>query len=145
MASHLSERIAFCATIHPDALDVGIHVSNAVSLQQFGNALFVVCVGSLGGGGTVDFVLQEAESETGTFVNMATKCMTQLNQTSGDHFKQAIIEVRADELSPGKSFVRGVVTVGTSNCNVSMVCFGGDPRFAPAGDQMLPSLVEIVR
>ena len=145
MSSYLSERLALCGTIDPDSYGAGSYPSDAVSMQRFERAVFILAVGTLGAGGTVDLKLQQSDTAGGTFTDLAGKAIDQLQQASGDDDKQAVVEVRADELSVGNSYVRGMVTVGTASCYVALISLGGDARFVPSADQELSSLAQTVR
>jgi hypothetical protein len=145
MRAHLSERLAVVATIDPDAYAAGTYDSDAVDMSRFDRAMFVLSVGEMGISGTVDFKLQESDQPTGPFIDIVGKSVAQLSQTAGDSDKQAIVEMTADELSEGRRYVRGRMTVGVAASDAALIALGGDPRNAPVTTDDLASVDEIVR
>jgi hypothetical protein len=74
--------------------------------------VYVLQTGVLAAGATVDLVLQEADDATGTnAANIAGKAITQLTQAGGDVNDLVMIELRTEEMTPDRRFVRAVLTV----------------------------------
>jgi hypothetical protein len=145
MSSYLSERLAIVATVDPDAYSAGTYDSDAIDLSKFERVLFVVAVGDLGTNATVDFVVQESDAAGGSYANLAGKAITQLTQAGSDADKQALVEVKADELSEGKRYVRGRLTIGVAACDAAILALAGDPRNCPVTNVDLATVDEIVR
>ena len=140
--SLLSERLAILGTI--DAID---HATTAVNsdycdLTKFGRIMAILSLGAITG--TFDMKIEEAKDSSGTDVQDLTgKAITRLLST--DDNKQAIINVHSSELSAGFTHVRAVVTpIGGTTNFASCVILGGDPTYAPANNNDLASVAEII-
>ena len=75
---------------------------------------------------------------------MTGKSITQLTQAGTDSDKQAIINVRSEELSADYTHVRISLTVGTATSDAGAVFLGVDPRHGPGSGDDLSSVDEIV-
>ncbi len=142
-----SERAALLATIDPDALAAGAHNSDWFDMSKFGTAMALVKVGQLGASATVDAKLEQAQDGSGTGAKDITgKAITQLTQAGGDDDKQAIINLRAEELDVNNGFTHGrlVITVATATSDADGSVLGFDPSYAPANKFDLASVDEIV-
>ena len=144
MVSLASERAAVVATIDPDAYAASTVNSDEVDMSKFERILAIVEAGTLGASATLDATLQSATTSGGSFSNITGKAITQLTQAGTDSDKQAIMNLRADELTAGHRYVRLqiVVAVATSDCGG--IVLGLDPRHGPASDNDLASVDEIV-
>ena len=139
----LFERQAILGTIDPDAYAAGTYNTDWVPMSKFRQAEFDVMVGTFGADATVDFKLQEATSSGGAGAqDLSGKAITQL--VDGDDDKQAIVNVRADELSDGYHYVCGVLVIATEAVDAAVLVKGGDPVYLPASDFDLDSVDEIV-
>jgi len=141
--ANLSEQLAIVATIDPDAYGTGTQSSDIVDMKYFDRVIFIVMAGDLGASATLDFKVQES-ADGSIWSDLTGKSITQLTQSGGDSDKQAIVEVRADELSAGYRYLKGVMTVGTAASDCGMVAIAGDLRYSPAEDYDLSSVNEIV-
>tara|TARA_R110000824_G_C15085400_1_gene664832 strand:- start:18 stop:494 length:477 start_codon:yes stop_codon:yes gene_type:complete len=149
-----TERVAVLGVIDPDAhthnggtASDGVYASDWGSLAIFGSVLAQVLVGTMASSSTVDVKLQQASDSSGTGAKDITgKAITQLTQAGTDSDKQALINCRADELDVDNSFnyVRIHMTVGTAASDSGCVLLGFDARNAPASDNDLTSVDEIV-
>lgn len=138
-----SDEIAVLGTIDPDAYSTGAQNSDWASFEYFEAMMFVVQAGILNSGATLDFKLQEAKSSTGlSAADLSGKSITQF--TTGDNDKQAIINLRAEELSAGFTHARGVMTVTTTGGDASAICLGFKPVHGPASGHDLSTVDEIV-
>jgi len=139
----LSERLAVVATIDPDAYGTGAQSSDSIDMCYFDRVVFIVMAGDLGNNGTLDFKVQESANGS-SWSDLSGKSVTQLTQAGTDSDKQAIVEVRADELSAGYRYLRGVMTVGTAASDAAVIAIAGDLRYSPASSYDLSSVDEIV-
>ena len=142
-----SERAAVVGVIDPDANAAGALTSDYVSMGTFHSAMGVVLVGTMGASGTIDAKLVQATDSSGTGVKDITgKAITQLTQAGTDSDKQAIINVRAEELDVANGFnhVAIVLTTAAATSDSAAVLLGLDPRVGPASDNDLASVDEIV-
>ncbi len=140
-----SERVAVLATIDPDVYTAAAYTTDWVDLTKYKSAMAIVMAGTLGSSATLNGKLQEATDSSGTGnVDLSGKAITALTQGGTDSDKQAIINVRSDELSAGFTHIALVMTVGTATSDCGAIVLGLDPRHAPANENDLASVDEIV-
>ena len=153
-----SEVAGLVATIDPDAYAHGAQNSDWVDMADWGALMAVLKIGTFPDtGSTMDFKLQQATTSGGAGAKDITgKAITQIasgSPAAGD--KQAIINVRADELDLANDFqfVRAVATGADSSSPadspVNTIDYGADlygffPRYGPASDFDLASVAEII-
>ncbi len=154
-----SEEVALVGTIDPDAYAVGAQNSDYVDMEQFGRLMVTLLLGAMSDTSTTwDLKLQQATTSGGGGVKDITgKAITQIASGSpavGD--KQTVINLRADELdvNNGFSFVRAVMTSADSASpadspvssahDACVILQGLSPRYGPASDNDLASVVEII-
>jgi hypothetical protein len=142
-----SESVAVGGVIDPDANAAGALTSDYVSMDNFETAMAIIMAGTLGSSGTLDAKLVQATDSSGTGSKDITgKSITQLTQAGTDSDKQAIINVRAEELDVDNSFnhVAITMTTATATSDSAAILLGMNPRRAPASDNDLASVDEIV-
>ena len=142
-----SERAAVLATVDPDVLTAAAHTSDYIDMSKFQRARAIVMAGTLGASATFDAKLVQATDSSGTGSKDITgKAITQLTQAGSDSDKQAIINLDAMELDldNGFDFVALTITVATASSDGAGVLLGFDPKHAPASDNDLASVDEIV-
>ena len=117
-----SERVAVLGTIDPDVTVASTVTSDWCDLTKFKSGMAVIFAGTLGASATLDAKLEEAKDSSGTGAQDLTgKSITQLTQGGTDSDKQALINVRSEELSADYTHVHVSVTVGTATSDA-----GGD-------------------
>lgn len=132
-----SDEAVLAAAINPQSLSPGTATSGWVSMANFEKLQAIVAVGTLGASATADAKLQQASDSGGTGAKDITgKAITQLTKAGSDDNKQAIINLRSDELDVANGFthVRLSITVGTAASVVAGVVLGHDARYQPADD-----------
>ena len=140
MESWPHERAILAATIDPVNNNNASFNTDNVDLSKFHEAMFVLVLGAVDT--TVDFKLQES-SDGSSFSDLSGKAITQMGGT--DDNKQAIVSLKSEELSSGKRYVRGRLTVGNGTTNICCVVgLGMRPRFGPASDDKLSDVSQIV-
>lgn len=145
MNAYLSEELAVVATIDPDAYGTGTQTSDWIDLSKFGEVLFIVQAGDIASTGKVDFQVHEATNGSGANAQLLTgKSITQLTQAGTDSDKQALVGVRAEELSAGYRYVAGKLVLTTAGADAAVIALAGDARYKPASDYDLASVDEIV-
>lgn len=140
-----SERVAVVATVDPiDATGASLK-TDAVDLGVFDSAMFVLQLGVLNASSTITSIaLQEsATTSDGDFAAMSP-AKSATSTDGSDDGKQIVMNVRSEELSAGKRYVRMVATVSAHSALVAILGLGFDPRYAPASDNDLSSVDEIV-
>lgn len=141
MTNNINEELALVATIDGQLLDNASATSDWVDMENGAHLMFTIGIGATDT--TVDAKLQEADDASGTnAADITGKAITQLSGT--DDNKQAILEVRGDELS--KKFVALVVTAGDGATGAQVYAIGqlGRLRYKPASNFNLASVAEIV-
>ena len=144
--SKASEMLAVLATIDPASQAAGAISTGWVSVANHLGFLAVVQTGVLGTSATVDAKLQQALDNAGTGAkDIAGKALTQIVKATGDN-KQALINVKPEELDTvnGFGFVRVTVTVGVAASITSAQLLGVNPRFAPADAANQAAVVQVI-
>lgn len=142
-----SECAGVVATIDPDAYTAATYTSDWVDMENYEQVLAIVMAGELGSSATLNAKLQQATDGSGTDAKDITgKAITALTQAGSDSNKQALINVRADELDVTNSFthVALVMTVGTATSDAGAVLLGFQAHYDTANASDLASVDEIV-
>ena len=144
--SKASEMLAILATIDPASQAAGPVSTGWVSVANHLGFLAVVQTGVLGTAATVDAKLQQALDATGTGAKDITgRAIIQIVKATGDN-KQALINVKPEDLDTvnGFGFVRVTVTVGAAASVTSAQLIGVNPRFAPADAANQAAVVQVI-
>jgi hypothetical protein len=112
-----------------------------IDLSKVRRVLFILQVGSVGGGGTVDLQIKEAKTAGGAYQALTTNlAITQITASN----KIATVELRDDQLDAGYRYVQANLTIGTNAVLVAMVCLGGEAEFKPAKTQNIGGVIQSV-
>jgi hypothetical protein len=109
--------------------------------------LALIQSGVLGTGATLDAKLQQATDASGTGAKDVTgKAITQLTQAGSGSAKQAIINLRPEDLdvNNGYAYVRLSVTVGVAASLTAAQLLGFNPRFAPGDVSNQAAVAQVV-
>ena len=142
-----SEQLSILATLDPGNQAPGVATTGWVPLNTHHGLLALVQTGALATGATVDAKLQQAQDASGTGVkDVAGKAIAQLTQASNGANRQALINLRPEELdvNNGFAFVRLVVTVAAAAANTSAQLLGVNPRLASAETANQAAVAQIV-
>jgi len=142
-----SEQLSILATLDPGNQAVGAANTGWVALNTHHGLLALVQTGALATGSTVDAKLQQAQDASGTGAKDVTgKAIAQLTQASNGANRQALINLRPEELdvNNGFAFVRLVVTVAIAAANTSAQLLGVNPRLASAETANQAAVAQIV-
>lgn len=142
-----SELLSILATLDPGNQAVGVANTGWVPLSTHHGLLALVQTGALATGATVDAKLQQAQDAGGTGAkDVAGKAISQLTQASNGANRQALINLRPEELdvNNGFAFVRLVVTVAAAAANTSAQLLGVNPRLASAETANQAAVAQIV-
>jgi len=137
-----SEQWAVIGVVDPDANTAAAYDTDEIDMSKWHRVMAVVQTGILGASATIDFKFQDSATSGGSFADVSGKSITQLVKADDDD-KQAIVNLRYDELNDSARYAKGVLTVGTATSDCSCVILG-QPRYAPASDNDLASVDEIV-
>ena len=142
-----SELFAVLATIDPASLAVGTVTTGWLSVANFHALVASIETGALGTSATLDAKLQQALDSSGTSAKDITgKSITQLTQAGGGSAKQALINVKPEELDTvnGFGFVRLSITVGVAASLAGAQVLGVNPRYATADAFNQAAVAQIV-
>jgi len=139
-----SEACAVVATIDPDAYTATTYNSDVIDMSLFESLMVVLMAGTLGSGATLAAAVHTSAAAGSGFAALTGKATTALTEAGTDSDKQAIINLRAEDLPDGHRYVRIVATLGTATSDFGVVVFGVRPRRGPANDNDLASVAEIV-
>lgn len=142
-----SERAGLVGVIDPDAYAASTVTTGWVAAKNFHSFLAVITAGDLGASATIDAKLQQATSAAGAGAKDITgKAIAQLTQAGADDNKQALINLRGEQLDVdgGFAFVRLSMTIGTATSDAGALLFGFDSRFGPATDNDATTVDEVV-
>ena len=141
-----SELLAILATLDPSSQAAGTATTGWISVANHHGLLAIVQTGVLGTGATVDAKLQQAQDASGTGAKDITgKAISQIVKASGDN-KQALINVKPEELDTvnGFGFVRVTVAVGVAASITGAQLLGVNPRYAPADAGNQAAVVQVI-
>lgn len=142
-----SDRAAIVGMIDPDVTAAGTVTTGWIAAKNFHSFMAIVMAGTLGTSATLDAKLEQATDGSGTGAKDITdKAITQLTQAGTDSDKQAIINLRPEELDVDNDFThfRLSVTVAAASSDAGGIVLGLDPRYGDASDTDLASVDEIV-
>lgn len=141
----LSDRVRILGVIDPDVQVAGALSSEWVAMADVANLMAIVMVGTMVTASTVDAKLEQATDSGGTGVKDITgKAITQLTEAGTDDDKQAIINLRPDELDTDNDFThaRLTMTVAVDDSDTAALVLISEARYEPLAD--LASVDEIV-
>jgi hypothetical protein len=130
--------MALMAGIPPQVLNNARLNTDGIDLQQSHKIMFVLSMGAVVGGGSINCWLQEsadnstwtANDTAGAFSNSGANNVSQTGLTTAN--KEITFEVRADQLTTGKRYVRlQIKETGAQNVNVAVVCWGDEGVHKP--------------
>jgi hypothetical protein len=134
----ITQRLALGAGIAPQTLNNARLNSDAVDLQLSKRAFFILSIGSVTGGGSISAWLQEsadnstwtANDTAGAFSNSGGNNVSQTGLTTSN--KEYTFEVRTDQLTTGKRYVRlQIKETGSQNVLVTVAAFGDEANNKP--------------
>jgi hypothetical protein len=134
--------------IDPDAYGTGAVSTGWIDMSVWGALMAIVMAGDLGSAATLDAKLEQAKDSGGTAAKDLTgKAITQMTKAGSDDNKQALINLRPDELDVNGGFthVRLTMTVGTAASDAGAVVLGLHARYGSASDNDAATVDEIVR
>lgn len=142
----ISEQLAVLAAIDPVSQGVGTISTGWISAANFERFQATIQTGVLGAAATVNAKIQQATSAAGAGAKDVTgKAITQIVKATGDN-KQAVINLRANELdiNNGFAYFNVSITVGAAASLVAARVDGGVARNLPASALNQAAVVEIV-
>lgn len=140
-AGWLHEKVAIVATIDPIDANNADSATDIIDMSLYSEVMFIIQLGVLDASATFDFGVyeDEAASMSGETV-MTGKSLTQVTGT-GDAL-QHIISVKAEELTAGCRYIRGIQANSAHSQLVAVVALAV-PKYKPATDVDLSSVTQI--
>ncbi len=142
-----SELISVLATVDPVSQSAGTVTTGWIFAGNHHNLMALLQTGTMSASSTLDAKLQQAMDSSGTSTkDISGKAITQITQAASGSNKQAIINLRTDDLDllNGFSYVRLSITVGTAASLAAAQVLGVNPRFASADGNNQAAVVQIV-
>lgn len=142
-----SEIAAIVGVVDPDVTVASTVTTGWINAATFQNFIAIIQAGTLGTNATLDAKLQQASSSSGTGAKDITgKAITQLTEAGTDSDKQAIINVRGEELDlvNGFNHFRLSLTLGTATSDLAAMVIGLNARSGLASDNDASTVDEVV-
>jgi hypothetical protein len=134
----LTQRLALANGIAPQTLNNARLFSDGIDMQKAHRALFILSMGAVTAGGSISAWLQEsadnsswtANDTAGAFSNSGAANVSQTGLTTANN--EITFEVRADQLTTGKRYVRlEIKETGSQNVLVCVVAFSDEANHKP--------------
>jgi hypothetical protein len=141
-----SEQFAILTVLDPSSAAAGAATTSWVPVATWHSMLAVIQTGVMGASATIDAKLRQATDSSGTGAKDVTgRAVVQILKAAGDS-KQALINMRCDEIDTNNAFthVALTVTVGTAASIYNALLLGMNPRFAPGSDANPAAVVQII-
>ena len=123
----MTQAIQLAAPINPQVVNNQTKTTGGIDMQTTRRAFFVLEIGAVTGGGSVNAKLQES-TDNSTFTDLSGSNVSLTGLTTAN--KQYSFEVRAGQLT--KRYVRLSLTeTGSQNVNVCAVALGGEGIHKP--------------
>jgi hypothetical protein len=142
-----SEVVGIVGNIDPDAYAASTVTSGWIAAKNYQAFMAIVQAGALGSSATLDAKLQQASDGSGTGAKDITgKAITQLTQAGTDDDKQAVINLRPEELDVDNGFThfRLSMTVATATSDCGGIVLGLFPVRGPATGVDATTVDEVV-
>jgi hypothetical protein len=131
-----SQRFALLGVVDPDAYASGADYSTGwVNAGLYESLCAIILAGTIVSTGKLDAKLEQATSSAGAGAKDVTgKAITQLLESGTDSDKQAIINLKSEELDTNNGFawVRLTLTSTTAGADAAGLLLGFDARYPPA-------------
>lgn len=138
------EELAILATIDPDAYSTGEQLSDPIDMSRHESIAALLLLGEITATGTIDAKFVSSATSGGTYTDITGKALTQLTAAGTDSDKQAILNLRHDEVPSGHRYVKLSVTAGTAGADFGAVVVGRNSRYGPDTSSDLASVDEYI-
>ncbi len=135
----LTQEIGLATEVDSQIINNTNKTTGSIDLSQFKRAFFVVNIGAVVGGGSINLQLvEDTAANLGTATNLAGNNVSQTAITSAN--KLVTFEVRADQIT--KRYVGLKITeTGAQNVQVCVIGFGMDSIHKPGSAQNAASVL----
>ena len=123
-------------TLYPVSRGAGVFNTGWLDMANHQRIIFLLAIGAMGQGGTVDFYVEQALDAAGAtstqlFRQAIFIAITQLTQAGGDGNDLIAVEVRTEQMDSDWRYLRGVLTVGVSATLCSVIPLRGASAYPP--------------
>ena len=134
----LTQSLGFATEVDAQVINNTNKTTGSIDMSQFHRALFVVNVGAVTGGGSLNFQLvEDVNANFSTATNLAGTSANQTAFTTAN--KLVTFEARADQMT--KRYLGLKVTeTGSQNVNVCVIGFGAEAIRKPGNAQNAASV-----
>lgn len=141
-----SEVAGVVAVIDPDAYSNAAYSTTWFDVSKFHSFVGVVLAGDLGSSATCNAKFEQATTDGGTPKDVTGRAITALTQAGTDSNKQALINLRPDDLDMdnGYRWARLTVTIDVAASDMAALVLGVHPRNGAASDNDITTVDEIV-
>lgn len=138
--SWIHEEIGVVATVDPIDANNADSNSDPIDMSKFSEVMFVIALGVLADTATCTVTIQESDASAGTYTAIAGKSQAIVGT---DDAKQFIISVKAEELTPGKRYIRSNMDNNIASQLMAIVALGR-ALYKPATGHDLSSVQTVV-
>ncbi len=141
--TRFTEMVRIDPTHYPDTRAIQTYVSSPFSMRDYGRAAFIIQVGEIADGGTVNAHLEQEKTAAGVeYKDITGKAITQL--TAADANSVVVIELDADELDVDNAYdhVRLRIIIGGNTVECAALIQRFAPLYAPVGVTQLAEVVD---
>lgn len=136
----LYEEIGICATVDPIDANAADSDSDEIDMSLWEEVLFIIALGVLNDSATNTVTIKESSTSGGSFSTISGKSQAIVGT---DDAKQFVIRVGAEELTPGKRFIKSTMDNSAHSQLMSIVAIGR-PKYQPATDSDLSTVQTVV-
>jgi|SRR5579884_2338332 len=125
----LTQSLGIAAAVPPQVINNTNKTTGSIDMSLFKRALFIVEIGAVTGGGSINLqLIEDTASNLGTATNLGGSNVSQTGLTTAN--KQYTFEVRADQMTKRYLGLKATET-GSQNVNVCIVALGGEAVHKP--------------
>ena len=134
----ITQALGFATEVDPQVINNTNKTTGSIDMSQFHRAFFVINVGAVTGGGSLNFQLvEDTNANLSTATNLAGNNTSQTGFTTAN--KLVTFEARADQMT--KRYLGLKVTeTGSQNVNVCIIGFGAEAIHKPGNAQNAASV-----
>ena len=129
----LTQALGFCTEIDPQVINNTNKTTGSIDMSKFKRALFVINVGAVVAGGSLNFqLIEDVQSSLATATNLAGNNTSQTGFTTANRL--VTFEARSEQMT--KRYLGLKVTeTGSQNVQVCVIALGGEAVNKPGSAQ----------
>lgn len=117
-----TERYFVAGIVSPGARTATEHLSAAIDMGAYHSLMAVEMAGVMGASATAVFAFKAADTSGGSY-DATVKTAATLSKATDDD-KQAILNMKAEEMPEGDRYVKGSLTIGTNTSDAGVLILG---------------------